>query len=56
MAPKDMYRTIYHRDHSVTVWDVYQQGWVRTARPSDMVLASLSARERERMVRHCGIE
>ena len=49
-----MYKTKYHRDGTVTVWDVYQQQWQRTARPSDAVLASLGHRERERVIRHCG--
>jgi len=50
----DPYRTTYHRDGSVTVWDVYSQQWRRTDRPSDRVLASLSASERARVIRHCG--
>lgn len=53
---RDPYRTTYHRDHTVTIWDVYQQRWLRTARPSDAVLASLSPSERERVMRHCEIE
>ena len=47
------YATTYHRDGSVTVWDVYTQGWVRTGRPSDRILASCSS-DRERIKRHCG--
>ena len=50
------FKTRYHRDGSVTVWDVYQQQWVRTTRPEDRVLASLSTDERERVMAHCGIE
>ena len=46
-------RTIYHRDRTVTIWDVYQQQWMRTDEPSDRVLASLSTDERERVIRHC---
>lgn len=48
----DPYRTTYHRDGSVTVWNVYTQSWTRTGRPSDRVLASLRPAERERVVRH----
>lgn len=47
------YATTYHRDRSVTVWDVYSQQWLRTSRPSDRILASLSASERARVVLHC---
>lgn len=47
------YRTTYHRDGTVTVWDVYTQSWLRTAQPSDKVLASLSPKERERVKEHC---
>lgn len=48
----DPYRTTYHRDGTVTVWDVYTQQWLRTSRPSDQILASLPAEERERVRRH----
>ena len=47
-----MFSTKYHRDGTVTVWDVYAQQWTRTAAPSDEVLASLGAKERERVRRH----
>ena len=49
------YQTKYHRDSSVTIWNVYSQQWQRTSYPSDNVLASLSDKERERVIRHCGI-
>ena len=26
---------IYHRDGTVTLWDMFRQAWVRTANPSD---------------------
>ena len=42
----------YHRDHTVTVWDVYTQGWTRTSDPSDEILASMSAADRRRTCRH----
>ena len=47
------YATTYHRDGSVTVWDVYAQQWLRTSNPSYRVLASLSSSERDRVVLHC---
>lgn len=43
----------YHRDHTVTLWDVYQQGWIRTATPPARVVASLDPSVRERVTRHC---
>jgi len=46
------YRTTYHRDGTVTVWDCHQQRWRRTGNPSDQLLASLAADERERVIRH----
>ena len=52
---KRLYATTYHRDGTVTVWDVYRQQWVRTSRPSDQVLAACSS-DRARIKRHCGIE
>lgn len=51
-----MFKTTYHRDGSVTLWNVYTQQWERTSKPSDHVLASLSYGERRRVCRHCGIE
>lgn len=44
----------FHRDGSVTVWNVYTQSWVRTSRPSDQILSS-NRSYRERIKRHCGI-
>lgn len=45
-------KTTYHRDGSVTLWDVYQQQWVRSSAFSDEVYASLGAGERARVLRH----
>ena len=56
MTTKIAYATRYHRDHTVTVWDVYTQSWDRTSSPSDAVLASLSEPERTRVMRHLEIE
>ena len=51
-----MGKITYHRDGSITVWNVYTQSWLRTTKPSDRILASLNDRERRRVCRHCGIE
>ena len=46
-------KTIYHRDHTVTIWDVLSQSWhVRVSYLSHAVLATLSERERAHVVRH----
>lgn len=47
----DLYRTTYHRDGTVTVWDVYQQQWVRMAARdvSDRMLSTFDASERARI-------
>ena len=44
--------TTYHRDGTITTWDVYTQGWVRTSCPSDQLLASLDGQKRDRIKRH----
>ena len=49
---KGPYDTTYHRDGSVTIWDCHAQGWIRTSRPSDEVLVSLSLDEREKVIAH----
>jgi len=49
-------KTTYHRDNTVTVWNVYTQQWIRTERPSDRLLATLSETERTRVIKHCKIE
>ena len=46
------YRTTYHRDHSVTLWDVYTQSWQRTSDPSDEMLAAMEPADRRRVCRH----
>lgn len=50
-APKTG-RTTYHKDGTVTLWDVYTQGWVRSGEFSNEVLASLPDDERQRVIRH----
>ena len=47
-------KTIYHRDHTVTVWDICSQSWGRLARVPDHILATLSDAERARIARHTG--
>jgi len=47
-----MTKITYHKNRSVTLWDVYRQQWVRTHSPSDRVLASLAADDRARILRH----
>jgi hypothetical protein len=48
-----MYKTKYHKDQSVTLWNVYTQTWqrIRASRVSDEVLSSLSPEERKRIAR-----
>lgn len=50
---KSAYATTFHRDGSVTLWNVYTQGWQRRAASSvsDEVLASLPANERRRIAK-----
>jgi hypothetical protein len=47
-------KTIYHRDRTVTVWNIYAQCWARMARVPDHILATLTERERARIARHTG--
>ena len=49
----DPWATTFHRDYTVTVWNVYTQTWQRMANPSDEVLASISRPERDKIVAHC---
>jgi hypothetical protein len=54
VEPKNnMYKTKYHKDQSVTLWNVYTQTWqrVRASRISSEILASLSSAERTRIAR-----
>lgn len=46
----------YHRDGSVTLWNVYNQQWERLDEPSDRILASLNVSQRERVIKHCRID
>jgi hypothetical protein len=43
----------YHRDGTITLWDIYRQQWRRipAAEVTDRLLATLPPRERERIQR-----
>ena len=43
---------IYHRDGTVTLWDMFRQAWVRTANPSDHLLDGLPRPEVDRIQRY----
>ncbi len=53
MSTMSAYATTYHRDGTVTLWDIYAQQWARLAveRISDETLATLSHAERARIAR-----
>ena len=44
-------QSTFHRDNSVTIWNVYTQVWERygLTHISDRILASLSANDRKRI-------
>ena len=42
----------FHRDRTITFWNVYQQQWERTAKPSDQDLASIPSEKRARVIEH----
>jgi hypothetical protein len=48
---KSNYQTTFHRDGTVSYWDVYQQQWVRQAASQvrDQDLASMGSSDRERV-------
>lgn len=53
MRDETTYRTILHRDGTVTYWSVYCQQWVRrVSRVPDKDLAAMSRRERHRVLCH----
>ena len=53
---KTKMKTKYHRDGSVTLWDIYQQCWtrIRASRVPAEILSSLSPEERKRIARMAG--
>jgi hypothetical protein len=46
-----MYTTTYHKDQTVTIWNVYTQTWqrLRAKNVSDTLLATLTGTERARI-------
>lgn len=55
MKNSNPYRTIFHRDGSITVWNCLTGNFHRTSTPNNELLATLSESERSRVIRHCGI-
>jgi hypothetical protein len=47
------YKTTFHRDGTVTFWNVYEQQWNRTeaSQISDQNLASMSEADRNRVIK-----
>jgi hypothetical protein len=43
---------IYHRDGTVTLWDVFSRAWVRTDNPNDQLLGTLPRAEIDRIRRY----
>ena len=50
------YKTTFHRDNTVTFWNVYEQAWNRTeaSQISDRDLASMSESDRKRVIKMAG--
>jgi hypothetical protein len=46
-------KTTYHRDGTVTLWDVYEQRWLRVdaSQISNQLLATLTPAERARIAK-----
>ena len=51
-SAKSAYATTYHRDGSVTFWNVNTQQWQRTSNLSAVPMATLSDSERAKITRH----
>jgi hypothetical protein len=45
------FTTKFHRDGSITYWDVYKQRWHRTHSVTEKVLATLPESERKRILK-----
>ena len=47
------YKSKFHRDNTVSLWDIYQQRWtrVRASRVPAEILSSLSPEERKRIAK-----
>lgn len=52
-STKPNYKTTYHKDGTVSYWDVFSQSWERSdaAEISDRILASMSQPERDRIAK-----
>lgn len=52
---KAKYASTYHRDGTLSYWDVMTQAWRRTDWMSDETLSTVDASERSRIVAHLGL-
>lgn len=52
----DFEKVTYHRDGTVSFWNVFSQTWERTGNPTDQDLATMDHDVRERVLRHVGSE
>lgn len=50
---KSNFSPTFHRDNTITIWDVHTQQWVRTSTPTKAQMCSMDYALRERTVRHC---
>ncbi len=50
----DQFKTTFHQDGTISFWDVYSQCWCRLQHDalSDRILASLSPKERKRILKY----
>lgn len=55
-AVKGPYSPTLHRDGSVTYWSVYRQQWVRGRSLPDEDYAAQGIEDRDRIMRHLGVE
>lgn len=51
---KPAFRSTFHRDGSVSLWDCLTQSWVRGRDFEPATLATLSHQEADRVLRHTG--
>ena len=47
-------KVTFHRNATITAWDVFSQSWTRTSPPSEALLASLDEPTRSRVRAHTG--
>jgi len=49
----EKYKTKYHKNGSVTIWDCYSQSWrVRIKNVSHDILATLLSTDRDKVIEH----